>query len=73
MELDPSLASSRSNYGEEKYEKQEFQKIVNNKFHLMKDDSWKFIDALQDPQVIHQQIKDLVSNMKTENIELNHF
>lgn len=73
MEIDSSLASSRGDYGKEIYEKKEFQRIVNEKFKLLQDDSWSLVDASQDPQDIHQEVKKIISNLKTDNIEFNYF
>ncbi|XP_066955182.1 thymidylate kinase isoform X2 [Macrobrachium rosenbergii] len=45
LDLSVEAAQSRGQYGKERYEKAEFQKRVYENYHLLRDESWKIIDA----------------------------
>jgi dTMP kinase len=52
-------AAKRGSYGEERYEKEEFQRAVRSKFMELKDrDSvpWFVVDACQTKEAIHESI-----------------
>ncbi|KAJ2849609.1 Thymidylate kinase [Coemansia brasiliensis] len=56
MDIHPDDAAKRDGYGEEIYEKREFQLDVRAKFFSMMDKSWAIIDAMKDVDLIHRQI-----------------
>ncbi|TMS20396.1 thymidylate kinase [Larimichthys crocea] len=59
LQLSPSEAALRGQFGEERYEKSDFQRAVQNKFQqLMKDRSvhWQVIDASQSVEDVHKDI-----------------
>ena len=45
MDLTVDQAMERGNFGDERYEKEEFQRTVRDTFFKLKSDSWKIIDA----------------------------
>jgi len=61
LELPPDHASQRNGYGDERYEKKEFQARVRKEFRLLKDTSvWKTIDASEGIENVHTKILDCV-------------
>ena len=46
----------RGQFGEERYEKAEMQRVVRTKFHEMKDSTWKEINALDSMDTIHNEL-----------------
>lgn len=45
LDLSHEEAQRRAQFGEERYEKEEFQKKVYTNYQLLKDETWKMIDA----------------------------
>ena len=45
MDLTVDQAMERGNFGDERYEKEEFQRTVRDTFFKLKSDSWKIINA----------------------------
>jgi dTMP kinase len=56
LDIDPREAESRGGYGEERYEKSDFQLQVRERFHALKDESWVIVDARQDANQVHEAI-----------------
>ena len=70
--LDISIedAAKRGNYGEERYEKEEFQRVVRTKFMDLKSRDnvpWFVLDATQSVESIHESIT-TISNEVIENL-----
>lgn len=61
--LDSSIGDfgTRSNFGEERYERIDFQVKVSEQFQLLRDSSWKIIDASNDIQQVHEEIVRVLS------------
>ncbi|KAJ8277079.1 hypothetical protein GJAV_G00071260 [Gymnothorax javanicus] len=60
LKLHPAEAAQRGQFGAERYEQSDFQKIVLQRFeHLMKDPSlnWQVIDAAKSIEDVHAEIK----------------
>lgn len=58
MDMDVLAATKRGNYGEERYEKREFQEKVRNVFHsLAKESNWFKVDATLPMDEIHDIIR----------------
>lgn len=60
LKLNPAEAAQRGQFGAERYEQSDFQKIVLQRFeHLMKDPSlnWQVIDAARSIEDVHAEIK----------------
>ncbi len=56
LDIDPREAESRGGYGEERYEKTDFQLQVRERFHALKDESWVIVDAREDANQVHDAI-----------------
>lgn len=56
MRVDPEEAARRGGYGEERYEKAEFQKRVASNFDTL-NNGWVVVDASRSIEEIHQQVK----------------
>ena len=56
MRVSPEAAAKRGGYGEERYEKAEFQKAVLNEFDSLRGANWVVIDADQPIEAIHQKV-----------------
>ncbi|XP_016089628.1 thymidylate kinase-like [Sinocyclocheilus grahami] len=60
LQLNPSMAANRGEYGIERYETSAFQRTVQQRFEeLMQDSSvnWKVIDAARTIEEVHKDIK----------------
>ncbi|XP_060775753.1 thymidylate kinase [Neoarius graeffei] len=65
LQLSPSVAAERGEFGMERYETGTFQSIVQQRFEqLMKDPSinWKVIDAARSIEAVHSDLKVLCEN-----------
>ncbi|KAM7277687.1 hypothetical protein ACFE04_004821 [Oxalis oulophora] len=60
LDILPEKAAERGGYGDERYEKLEFQKKVAQTYKLLRDSSWQIVDAWQSMENIEQQLKKLV-------------
>ena len=56
MRVSPEAAARRGGYGEERYEKAEFQRTVSANFDKLQGGNWVVIDADQPIGQIHQQV-----------------
>ena len=56
MRVSPEAAAGRGGYGEERYEKAEFQRQVSSNFDNLKGSNWVVIDADQPIDIIHDQV-----------------
>ncbi|KAJ2489088.1 Thymidylate kinase [Coemansia sp. RSA 2050] len=63
LDIHPDDAAKRDGYGDEIYEKREFQIEVRVKFFSMMDPSWSIVDALKSPDEIHRQIMALTNTV----------
>ncbi|KAJ1723036.1 hypothetical protein LPJ53_002608 [Coemansia erecta] len=61
MDIHPDDAAKRDGFGDEIYEKREFQIEVRVKFFSMMDNTWSIVDANRDKDEIHRQIMALTS------------
>ncbi|GMH30959.1 hypothetical protein Nepgr_032802 [Nepenthes gracilis] len=59
LDLPPEKAAERGGYGGERYEHLDFQRKVAEKYHLLRDDSWKIIDACLPIEDVQKQLRDL--------------
>ncbi|MBA0732282.1 hypothetical protein Gogos_016385, partial [Gossypium gossypioides] len=53
-------AAERGGYGGERYEQLEFQRKVAQHYKLLKDSSWKIVDACQTLDDVEKQVKEIV-------------
>ena len=67
MQADPEILAKRGNYGEERYEKIEFQKKVKQHFEEIfeSQDNVEFINALYSEEDIYRYIKQKVETSLT--------
>ena len=56
MDVDPTAAQQRGDYGEEVYEKLDFQQAVAKQFKLLKEDNWVLLDAAKSREEIHAAV-----------------
>ncbi|KAK3575306.1 hypothetical protein QTP86_023426 [Hemibagrus guttatus] len=75
LQLNPSVAAERGEFGTERYETSSFQRNVQQRFEqLMKDPSvnWKVIDAARSIEAVHSDIKVLCENIinTSENLPI---
>lgn len=70
-------ASTRGDFGGERYEVSSFQKTVQEKFKMLQDDSWHVIDARNTVDAIHKEIYDatlkIIENNKDKSLQLTLF
>lgn len=59
LDLTVEEAEARGGFGEERYEKVEFQKRVRANFGSLMDDSWVVVDAKHSVDEVHAEIKAL--------------
>ena len=57
LDIDPRVASTRGDYGQERYEKVEFQAKVRSQFMVMKDKEWFVVDATLPMDIITEMIR----------------
>merc|ERR1740121_2646542 len=66
LDMDPKAAAERGEYGEERYEKIEFQTEIRKQFNWIKDQTpsltWKLVDASQSPDDVATQISSAADN-----------
>lgn len=64
--LDISIkdAQARGSFGDERYEKVEFQERVANIYKQLRSDDWKVVDAMKDVNEIHADIRNSVLELE---------
>ncbi|XP_033638106.1 thymidylate kinase-like [Asterias rubens] len=62
LEVKPEEAEKRDDFGDERYESTAFQVKVKNNFDLLKEESWRVLDASQSIDDLHQQILEIAEN-----------
>ncbi|TYG60715.1 hypothetical protein ES288_D07G089200v1 [Gossypium darwinii] len=60
LDITPEKAAERGGYGGERYEQLEFQRKVSQHYKLLKDSSWKIVDACQPLDDVEKQVKEIV-------------
>jgi len=69
LDIPVDEASSRGDFGGERYEVSSFQKTVQERFKLLKDDSWQVIDARDTIENIHKKLYECTLNVINKNAE----
>ncbi|XP_058102197.1 thymidylate kinase isoform X2 [Magnolia sinica] len=59
LDIQPEKAAERGGYGGERYEQLEFQRKVAQHYHLLRDDTWKIVDACLPMENVEQQLREL--------------
>lgn len=57
LDLPVEVAATRGGYGEERYEKVEFQRAVASQFEKLKDNTWKVINAKQSIWEVQDELR----------------
>ena len=60
LDLSQEEAQRRAQFGEERYEKEEFQRKVYANYHLLKDETWKVIDADRTIEELQEVLREQV-------------
>jgi dTMP kinase len=66
LELSVDEAMKRANYGEERYEKRDFQFEVKRMYDVLRDDNWFIVDADKTPTELHNAIFYLIVSLLNE-------
>ncbi|CAL4131788.1 unnamed protein product, partial [Meganyctiphanes norvegica] len=73
LDLSHEEAQRRAQFGEERYEKEEFQKKVYANYQLLKDETWKVIDANKSieelQEVLSQEVIKTIDGVKENTIQ----
>ncbi|KAL9963593.1 hypothetical protein ACROYT_G027116 [Oculina patagonica] len=64
LDISTEDAQTRGSYGEERYEKVEFQERVAEIYKQLKNNDWKVVDAMKDINEIHKEIRNTVLEME---------
>ncbi|KAJ3186651.1 hypothetical protein HDU85_007471 [Gaertneriomyces sp. JEL0708] len=64
LDLPPNDAAGRGGYGQERYEKLEFQLKVKHAFDQLREDCWKVIDATKSVEEIGDEMLKLAMHVK---------
>ena len=72
LEVSEEAQETRSQWGEERFEKKEFQKRVKKNFLSLSDETWHFVDASKDKDELHKDIlnkvQQIIENCKDKPI-----
>ncbi|XVF20675.1 hypothetical protein REPUB_Repub12eG0022300 [Reevesia pubescens] len=60
LDIPAEKAAERGGYGDERYEQLEFQRKVAQHYKLLKDSSWKIVDACRGLEDVEKQVKEIV-------------
>ena len=63
LRLSPEAAQQRAVYGEERYEKVDFQKKVERMFEALKGPEWHELDASRDMESLHTEICNVTDSL----------
>lgn len=66
LRLPPEAAQKRAVYGEERYEKVDFQKKVERLFEALKGPEWHILDASRDVESLHTEICSITDSIMEE-------
>ncbi|KAK7272535.1 hypothetical protein RJT34_29191 [Clitoria ternatea] len=66
LDISPEKAAERGGYGGERYEKLEFQKKVADCYEVLRDVTWKAVDACQPIEDVEKQLQEIVLDCVTE-------
>ncbi|VVB16593.1 unnamed protein product [Arabis nemorensis] len=66
LDITPERAAERGGYGDERYERVEFQRKVSDFYQSLRDSSWKIIDAGEAMEEVEKKIQEVVLNKVKE-------
>ncbi|PFX33890.1 thymidylate kinase-like [Stylophora pistillata] len=64
LDISTKDAQTRGSYGEERYEKIEFQERVAEVYKQLKTKDWKVLDAMKDKSEIHEEIRNTLLKLE---------
>ncbi|PIK48629.1 putative thymidylate kinase [Apostichopus japonicus] len=67
LNIPSSVAATRGQFGEERYEKEEFQKKVANVYEVLKEDNWKELDANKSVEDLQREIFNITTSVVDES------
>ncbi|KAJ4810695.1 Thymidylate kinase [Rhynchospora pubera] len=69
LDIPPEKAAERGGYGNERYEKLEFQKKVAEYYYALCDSSWEVVDGCLKTEVVEEKLRELTMNciLKCQN------
>ena len=74
LSIEPEEAKERNNYGEERFETINFQKLVKANFEKLIDETWKILDAKEDMILLENKLLsfalETIENCKKTDIGL---
>lgn len=65
LDIPPEKAADRGGYGGERYEQLEFQQEVSKRYQILRDATWRIIDASLPMEDVEKQLSDLVLDCVT--------
>ena len=68
MKIKPAEISKRGGFGNEIYEKEEFQEKVRRKFEILKEDNWVEINGDQEINKVFGDITEKIEKLEEKNI-----
>ncbi len=63
LKLSAEAAEQRAQYGQERYERTDFQQEVDRQFELLMDESWHVLDASRDIDSLHAEVVKTTGNV----------
>ena len=60
FDIEPRVAALRGEYGNERYENIPFQELVKSNYLMLRDDSWRMVDASKGKAEVEKQVGDIV-------------
>lgn len=66
LDISTKDAQTRGSYGEERYEKAEFQERVAEIYEQLKSNDWKVVDAMKDKNEIHEEIRNTLLELEEQ-------
>ncbi|KAL5864440.1 hypothetical protein ACOSQ3_001954 [Xanthoceras sorbifolium] len=60
LDMPPEKAAERGGYGDERYERLEFQRKVAQCYQILRDSSWKIVDASKTMEDVQKQLQEIV-------------
>lgn len=69
LEIKENEVLERGEYGKELYEREEFQKVVREKYELLREQNWKMVNANDSIENIHKNIVEIIQNTRKEEID----
>ncbi|KAK9131522.1 hypothetical protein Sjap_012009 [Stephania japonica] len=66
LDISPEEAAERGGYGGERYERLEFQRKVSQQYRILRDETWKIIDACLPLEDVEKRLRELALDCITD-------